>query len=173
MPPRPPAARPRTCCCPRSTTACNATIPRSERAPIVQSVIVIMTAPRKCFGDRRLFPLPCRSPNGLAHGRRGKERYTMAKQLMPKAELERRASDVTMTDEQFLKIGLFAQLKRKPSLDKFPGAMVLRRFRKGEVIFRQGEAGWTAFYTLTSEDLLAIEGKEEQPAPDLFKTLSP
>src|SRR6266849_533722 len=117
----------------------------------------------------------------------------MAKQLMPKAELEARASDVKLTDEQFLKIGLFAQLKRKPSLDKFPGAMVLRRYRKGEVIFRQGEAGWTAFYTLTSEDLLAIEGKESkpapaagkenkpapaagkenEPAPDLFKTLSP
>jgi CRP-like cAMP-binding protein/Fe-S-cluster-containing hydrogenase component 2 len=102
----------------------------------------------------------------------------MAKQLMPKAELEPRESDVSLTDEQFLKIGLFAQLKRKPSLDKFPGAMVLRRYRKGEVIFRQGEAGWTAFYTLTSEDLLAIEGKEQQPAPeqkpvpDMFKTLS-
>src|SRR5438445_12971688 len=88
----------------------------------------------------------------------------MAKQLMPKAELEARGSDVQLTDEQFLKIGLFAQLKRKPSLDKFPGAMVLRRYRKGEVIFRQGEAGWTAFYTLTSEDLLAIEGKENKPA---------
>src|SRR5579871_5539884 len=117
----------------------------------------------------------------------------MAKQLMPKAELEVRASDVPLTDEQFLKIGLFAQLKRKPSLDKFPGAMVLRRYRKGEVLFRQGEAGWTAFYILASEDLLAIEGKEPKPAPpagkeskpvpaagkptepgsDLFKTLSP
>jgi CRP-like cAMP-binding protein/Fe-S-cluster-containing hydrogenase component 2 len=97
----------------------------------------------------------------------------MAKQLMPKAELERRNSDVQLTDEQFLKIGLFAQLKRKPSLDKFPGAMVLRRYRKGEVIFRQGEAGWTAFYTLTSEDLLAIEGKEKESLPEVSKSLSP
>ena len=97
----------------------------------------------------------------------------MAKQLMPKAELERRSSDVQLTDEQFLKIGLFAQLKRKPSLDKFPGAMVLRRYRKGEVIFRQGEAGWTAFYILTSEDLLAIEGKEKEALPDVSKSLSP
>src|SRR5712692_4718289 len=102
----------------------------------------------------------------------------MAKQLMPKAELEARDSDVKLTDEQFLKIGLFAKLKRKPSLDKFPGAMVLRRYRKGEVIFRQGEAGWTGFYILTSEDLLAIEGREKKPEaqekkPDreIFKTL--
>jgi Fe-S-cluster-containing hydrogenase component 2/CRP-like cAMP-binding protein len=96
----------------------------------------------------------------------------MAKQLMPKAELERRDSDVPMTDEQFLKIGLFAQLKRKPTLDKFPGALVLRRFRQGEVIFRQGEAGWTAFYILTTEDVLAIEG-QQQAGPDIFTTLNP
>src|SRR6267143_2024019 len=85
--------------------------------------------------------------------------------LLPKAELDARDSAVKVTDEQFLKIGLFAQLKRKPSLDKFPGAMVLRRYRKGEVISRQGEAGWTAFYILTSEDLLAIGEKENEPAP--------
>src|SRR6266436_3859596 len=99
----------------------------------------------------------------------------MARQQMPEAELRSRPSDVELTDEQFLKIGLFAQLKRKPTLEKFPGAMVLRRYRQGEVIFRQGEAGWTALYILTSEDLLAIEGKEKEnkPAPDVYKTLSP
>lgn len=104
----------------------------------------------------------------------------MAKQLMPEVELPRRDSDVKLTDDQFLKIGLFAKLKRKPSLDKFPGAMVLRRFKKGEVIFRQGEAGWTAFYILTSEDLLAVEGVEEQAASperkidvDVYRSLRP
>ncbi len=97
----------------------------------------------------------------------------MAKQLMPKAELDRRESDVQLTDEQFLRIGLFAQLKRKPTLDKFPGTMILRRYRKGEVIFRQGEAGWTAFYILTSEDLLDIEGKQKKSSPDIFTTLRP
>jgi CRP-like cAMP-binding protein/Fe-S-cluster-containing hydrogenase component 2 len=101
------------------------------------------------------------------------EGKTMAKQLMPKAELEPRDSDVKLTDEQFLKIGLFTRLKRKPSLDKFPGAMVLRRYRKGEAIFRQGEAGWTAFYILTSEDLLEIEGKDKKPDPNIFKSLRP
>src|SRR5690242_782767 len=99
----------------------------------------------------------------------------MVKQLMPRAELESRESDVNLTDEQFLKISLFARLKRKPSLDKFPGAMVLRRYRRGEAIFRQGEAGWTAFYILTSEDLLEVEGKakEADPDPNIFKSLRP
>jgi Fe-S-cluster-containing hydrogenase component 2/CRP-like cAMP-binding protein len=97
----------------------------------------------------------------------------MAKQLMPRAELEPRDSDVKLTDEQFLKISLFARLKRKPSLDKFPGAMVLRRYRKGEAIFRQGEAGWTALYILTSEDLLEVEGKVKETDPDIFRSLRP
>jgi Fe-S-cluster-containing hydrogenase component 2 len=90
----------------------------------------------------------------------------MAKQLMPKAELEPRESDIKLTEEQFLKISLFAQLKKKPSLDRFPGTLVVRRYRKGEVIFRQGEAGWTAFYVLTSEDLLALVQNEAQAERD-------
>src|SRR3954454_18504247 len=88
----------------------------------------------------------------------------MAKQLMPRAELESRDSDIRLTDEQFLKLSLFAQLKRKPTLDKYPGALVLRHFKKGEVICRQGEAGWTAFYILTSADALAVREGQLQAA---------
>jgi Fe-S-cluster-containing hydrogenase component 2/CRP-like cAMP-binding protein len=84
----------------------------------------------------------------------------MAKQLMPAAELEARSGDVPLTDEQWMQLSLFAQLKRKPTLDKFPGAVIVRRYRKDEIVFRQGEAGWTAYYILTSEDILAI--KEHQ-----------
>ncbi|GIW81297.1 MAG: hypothetical protein KatS3mg105_3104 [Gemmatales bacterium] len=80
----------------------------------------------------------------------------MAKQVMPEAELTPRASDVPMTNEEFLEISLFAQMKRPPSLDRYPGALVLRRFQPGEVLCRQGEAGYTAFYLLTSEDVLTI-----------------
>ena len=64
----------------------------------------------------------------------------MAKQLMPRAELEPRDGDLHLSDEQFARLSLFAQLKRKPTLDKFPGTMILRHYRKGEVICRQGEA---------------------------------
>jgi CRP-like cAMP-binding protein len=80
----------------------------------------------------------------------------MTKQLMPRAQLEPRDGDVQLTEEEFLQLSLFAQLKRKPSLDKFPGAMVLRHYKKGELIFRQGEAGWTALYILTSDDVLTL-----------------
>src|SRR3954469_22989027 len=88
----------------------------------------------------------------------------MAKQLMPGAELEPREGDVPLTDDEFLQLSLFAQLKRKPSLDKFPGSLVLRRFKSGEVICRQGEAGWTAFYALTTEDVQALRQRQREGA---------
>jgi CRP-like cAMP-binding protein len=88
----------------------------------------------------------------------------MAKQLVvnPPVELERRPTDIELTGDQFLKVSLFAQMKQKPSFDKFPGAVRLRRYESGEVICRQGEAGFTAFYLLTTEDALALrrEGPE-------------
>ncbi|MBL8797023.1 MAG: 4Fe-4S binding protein [Planctomycetia bacterium] len=81
----------------------------------------------------------------------------MAKQVMPEAQLPARSTDIRASSEQLLKVSFFNQLKRKPSLEKFPGAVLIRHYRKGEVIFRQGEAGWTAFYALTSEDLLTLK----------------
>ncbi len=80
----------------------------------------------------------------------------MAKQLMPAAELQPRVRDLRLTEEQFLRLSLFAQMKKKPSIDKFPGTLVLRRYRKGEIICHQGEAGWTAFYVLTTEDEIVV-----------------
>jgi CRP-like cAMP-binding protein len=82
----------------------------------------------------------------------------MAKTIVanPPAELDSRPSDIALTPEQFLKISVFAHLKNKPSVEKFPGTIVLRRYKKNEAICRQGEAGWTAFYVLTTEDTIEI-----------------
>jgi Fe-S-cluster-containing hydrogenase component 2/CRP-like cAMP-binding protein len=85
----------------------------------------------------------------------------MAKKVVnPQAELEARPTDVPLTDEQLSQVSLFAQLTRKVSIDKFPGALRVRRFRKDEMVFRQGEAGWTAFYILTTEDILRIKTEQ-------------
>jgi CRP-like cAMP-binding protein len=83
----------------------------------------------------------------------------MAKQtvLNPPAELEPRPSDVALPYDHFLHFSFFAQMKRKPTVEKFPGTLVLRRFEPGEVLCRQGEAGWTAFYLLTAGDVLALK----------------
>jgi Fe-S-cluster-containing hydrogenase component 2/CRP-like cAMP-binding protein len=82
----------------------------------------------------------------------------VAKQVVlnPPARLDPRPSDVKLSNDQLFQLSLFAALKRKPTLDKFPGTIVIRRFRMGEEICRQGEAGWTAFSMLTTEDALAV-----------------
>ncbi len=91
----------------------------------------------------------------------------MAKQVMPQAQLVARGTDIKVPDEALFKISLFSQLKRKPSLDKFPGTLVLRHYCKGDVVCRQGEAGWTAFYILTTEDVCElIQAQAELATPD-------
>lgn len=77
----------------------------------------------------------------------------MALQLMPEAQLEQRSTDVQLTNEQMLQLSLFTQLKRKLNLDRFPGTVALRCYSQKEVIYRQGEPGWTAFYVLTTKDV--------------------
>jgi CRP-like cAMP-binding protein len=74
----------------------------------------------------------------------------------PPAELEPRPSDVPLEPARFLQFSVFRSLKSKPSPDKFPGTLALRRFRAGEVICQQGDAGWTAFIVLTGEDVIAL-----------------
>src|SRR5262245_58271960 len=85
----------------------------------------------------------------------------MARSVNLTAELVPRASDVAIPDLLFPKIPPFSELRSTAKLANFPGAVILRRFRKGEVICRQGEPGWTAFYIPTSAELAAIR---ESPA---------
>lgn len=44
----------------------------------------------------------------------------------------------------------------KPGPENFPGAMILRRCRRGRVLCHQGEAGGTAFQILSREDALNV-----------------
>ena len=75
------------------------------------------------------------------------------KELMPAAELEPRDGDVELTPEQLGRLSLFASLKGKTDLEKFPGTLRVRFYESGEAICRQGEPGWTAFYILTDQDV--------------------
>lgn len=89
--------------------------------------------------------------------------------LKPPAHLEPRASDVELGVDQFQKLSLFANMKKGLKLDDSPGVLVLRRFAKDEVICRQGESGWTAFYALTPADRATLGlpevAEEEEAAP--------
>src|SRR5262245_36746421 len=97
------------------------------------------------------------------------ERVAMAKQkeLMPSADLEPRDGDVELTPEQLGRLSLFAGLKGKTDLEKFPGALRVRHYQSGDAICRQGEAGWTAFYILTSADVEEILLRDPESFADL------
>jgi len=84
----------------------------------------------------------------------------MAKAMLP-VDLPSRPGDESLSSEELLKISIFDGLK-VANLERYPGAVVLRRYRPGEVVCRQGDAGWTAFYILKTEDLLAL--REAQAA---------
>jgi Fe-S-cluster-containing hydrogenase component 2/CRP-like cAMP-binding protein len=90
----------------------------------------------------------------------------MAKQvLMPLAQLESRPTDIKWSEDLYPRISLFAQLKKKLNLDKYPGTLVIRRYKAGNVICRQGEAGWVAIYTLPARDVLAIRESQMEALP--------
>lgn len=57
------------------------------------------------------------------------------------------AHGIPLTADQLLTYAPFAEVQ-KASLEKYPGAVVLRKFKKGEIICREGEYGSTAFYIL-------------------------
>ncbi len=87
----------------------------------------------------------------------------MAK-LMPEADLQVRPGDEELSAEDLVRISIFAGLK-PAAIERYPGAVILRRYRAGDVICRQGEPGWTAFYILNSEDLLAVREAHADRAP--------
>jgi Fe-S-cluster-containing hydrogenase component 2/CRP-like cAMP-binding protein len=74
----------------------------------------------------------------------------------PWIKLDPRDGDIHLAPRHYLKLSLFARLKKPPELEKFPGSLVIRRFRPKDELFRQGEPGWTGFYLLTLEDVLTM-----------------
>jgi CRP-like cAMP-binding protein/Fe-S-cluster-containing hydrogenase component 2 len=77
-------------------------------------------------------------------------------EIMPPASLDPRDTDVALLPEQIRSIPFFAQLKKSPDPKRFPGTLILRFFRKGEIICRQGESGWSAFSILSDRDALEV-----------------
>lgn len=78
----------------------------------------------------------------------------MAKAML-EAELASRPGDEHLVPDDLLHISIFQGLKAV-NLERYPGAVVLRKYTKGDVVCRQGDPGWTAFYILKSEDVLAL-----------------
>ncbi|MEO1998429.1 MAG: hypothetical protein ABGZ17_24565, partial [Planctomycetaceae bacterium] len=84
----------------------------------------------------------------------------MAKSNLPAdlAELTRNLEpdDAILSDDELSVISLIANLTRVPTFSKFPGSTILRTCTPGRVLCYQAEAGATAFYILTPEDVDAL-----------------
>ncbi len=63
--------------------------------------------------------------------------------------LQLRSFDERLTTDELATCSLFAGMKKLPPLRKNPGSVVLRRFRRGDVVCERGQAGAMAFYILT------------------------
>ena len=81
--------------------------------------------------------------------------------VKPEVELELGRGDQLLNSEELVGFELFGGLKKKVSVEKFPGAIVLRRFSTGDVICRQGEAGNSGFYITRSEDVAKVVGESK------------
>ena len=95
------------------------------------------------------------------------------------AGLSPRPGDRSITNEEFWTLPSFRTLARTVDLDEFPGSTVVRRFEPGDVVFKEGEYGRTAFFLLTLKDVrhlgLQPELAADGPGPDsdaLVVTLS-
>lgn len=82
----------------------------------------------------------------------------MAKLVVnPESKLESRVGDRSLSPNELKNLQLFAGLKRAPSFEKYPSATILRQYQKGETICLQGDAGASAFYILSAQDLLQLK----------------
>src|SRR5262249_38988374 len=92
-----------------------------------------------------------------------------AQEVMPAADLLERPGDIELPPEELSKISLLAKLAEstRKGFAKFPNTMRLRRYPRGEVIFRQGGEGATAVLLLTREDVKLLRDLILQQIPQL------
>ncbi len=85
-------------------------------------------------------------------------------EVHPPVTLDPHEGDVELSPNQLRDLSLFRLVERPARMPKFeehPRAVLLRHYRAGEEIWRQGEAGFTAFYILTPDDLAKLETSHE------------
>ena len=71
--------------------------------------------------------------------------------------LESRPGDKSVDSDLLAQFDLFRRMKKSISAEKLPGGIVLRRYNKGDIVFQQGQAGGTAFYIPTADDLSRLK----------------
>jgi len=95
------------------------------------------------------------------------------KKINPTATLLPRPGDEYLGIEALGLISLFASERTQGAVEQSPGTVVLRRYRSGETIVRQGDAGWTAFYILSAAEVVAVRESQLAEVEERRRTLGP
>ena len=103
------------------------------------------------------------------------ENESPAKSPIVKSEihLDVHRGDKPVNASLLSQFGLFRRMKKAIPVEKLPGSIVLRSYRSGNVVFRQGQAGGTAFYVPTAEDLVRLKSLDEGKAPPADPVVDP
>lgn len=93
----------------------------------------------------------------------------MAKKVYKEAGFEPCTNAIPAAFDLLARISLLALLppRTKDNIEKFRGALRLRRFAAGDLICRQGEEDCTAFYILKTEDLVTVRKYPQQKRLEL------
>ena len=93
------------------------------------------------------------------------EQHSKAFVVKSEIHLQARTGDNVIDARELRQFDLFRRMKNGVSIEKFPGSIILRKYAAGEVVFQQGQAGGTAFYIPSAEDLVRIEALEKGQEP--------
>ena len=81
-------------------------------------------------------------------------------ELSPRLAASKTSGDEWLADEELQALSIFASLKKKIDFRKTPGATYLWHGTPGRVLFVQGDAGATAFYILTPEEVFGLRQRQ-------------
>lgn len=70
------------------------------------------------------------------------------------------SGDEELTTSELGTLSLFEGIKKVPSFGKYPGSTVLRKCAPRRVLCNQGESGASAFYILSTEDVLTLRTQQ-------------
>ncbi len=85
---------------------------------------------------------------------------------LPKGRLDVGPNDKALSPDEVLSLSIFQGLAPK-QFGLQPGAVVLRRFERDQIICHQGGEGYSAFYILTDEDLASLENVGRDTSDDV------
>jgi Fe-S-cluster-containing dehydrogenase component/CRP-like cAMP-binding protein len=69
-------------------------------------------------------------------------------------------ADEQLNSDELARLSLFEGLRKIPAFYRLPGSTILRKCQRGRVMCRQNEAGASAFYILTTQDVISLRQQQ-------------